>query len=219
MHLTVDIEANLNTFLAERSAGARYASFDYCFNYFQKAREEAGVACLSDDKRLELSCLHLGFYLASWGMMRGSGELLQRSLRVFTPVVEMLAQEPETSWELDVPCYVENVDAVLALGMRIRKAFRVAASDVLVTKTMLGVFGCVPAFDRFFVNGFGASTLCRKALVRIGEYYEENQSVLDDVEVHTLDFATGCYTDRCYPVAKIIDMIFFQEGLSKGSPN
>ena len=71
--------------------------------------------------------------------------------------------------ELHVPCYLENVDVVLALGMRIREAFTVTASDILVTKTMLGVFGCVPAFDRFFVDGFGASTLCRKALVKIGE--------------------------------------------------
>lgn len=174
----MNIEVKLNTFLVARSAGSRYASFDYCFNYFQEAREDGKVACLSDDRRLELSCLHLGFYLASWGMMRGSGELLQRSLRAFAPVVEMLAEEPETSWNLDVP-----------------------------------------AFDRFFVDGFGASTLCSGALVSIGEYYEENQSVLDDVEIHTLAFASGCYTHRCYPVAKVIDMIFFQEGLNRASPN
>jgi hypothetical protein len=54
----------------------------------------------------------------------------------------------------------------------------------------------------------------RGALVRIGEYYEEHQSTLDEVEIGTFDFATGLDTDRRYPQAKIIDMIFFQEGLN-----
>ena len=30
-------------------------------------------------------------------------------------------------------------------------------SDTLVTKTMLGVFGCVPAFDSYFRRGIGTS--------------------------------------------------------------
>lgn len=50
-----------------------------------------------------------------------------------------------------------------------------AASDVLVTKIMLGVFGCVPAFDRYIKDGFGspaegmpALTFGAEALHRIG---------------------------------------------------
>ena len=34
-----DIEGNLKAFLCRRSPAARYASFDYCFNYFQDARD------------------------------------------------------------------------------------------------------------------------------------------------------------------------------------
>jgi hypothetical protein len=36
--------------------------------------------------------------------------------------------------------------------------------------------------------------------------------VIDAQEVFTLDFATGDETRLRYPTAKIIDMIFFQEG-------
>jgi hypothetical protein len=45
-----------------------------------------------------MSCLQLGFYLASWGMMRGSGDLLQRSVRELAPVVDQIAAEPPDMW-------------------------------------------------------------------------------------------------------------------------
>ena len=51
----------------------RDASYDFCFLYFQTHRGILG------GKNLECSCMHLWSYLASWGMLRGSSELLQRS--------------------------------------------------------------------------------------------------------------------------------------------
>ncbi len=212
--MTVDIDNNLKKFLDGRTPGARYASFDYCFNHFREAREAGETAQLADEDHLLLSCLQLGFYLASWGMMRPSGDLLQRSVRELVPVVEVIAAEPAATWELDADSYADTADEVLALACRFRKAFTVVASDILVTKTMLGVFGCVPAFDRFFRSGFGCHTLCRAALTRIGQFYQDNQTKIDAQRIFTLDFATGFDTARAYPKSKIIDMIFFQEGLS-----
>src|SRR6266566_8688564 len=109
--MVVDIEGSLNAFLCRRSPKARYASFDYCFNYFQQARDNQETTDLARGDRLELSCLHLGFYLASWGMMRGS--LRRRSLQELVPVVQAIADESPASWELDVPSYSETgIDAV-----------------------------------------------------------------------------------------------------------
>ena len=73
--MTVDIGGNVKAFLDDRDPGARYASFDYCFNHFQAARESSESRASGDGDSLLLSCLQLGFYLASWGMMRGSGDL------------------------------------------------------------------------------------------------------------------------------------------------
>ena len=212
MAMTVDIDANLKTFLDRRGPGARYASFDYCFNYFQEAREWGKTAQLADEDQLLLSCLHLGFFLASWGMMRRSSGLMQRSVRELAPVMELIAAEPPSTWDLDADSYAGQADEVLALGRRVRKAFTVPASDILVTKTLLGVFGCVPAFDRYFRSGFGCHTLCRDALLRIGTFYEDNQVKIDAQQIFTVDFTTGLDTERTYSKAKIIDMIFFQEG-------
>lgn len=200
--MTVDIDANLAAFLQYRTPEARYASFDYCFNYFQEARDSRDTAQLADSDHRMLSCFQLGFFLASWGMMRGSGDLYQRSVRDLLPVVEMIASEPSSTWEFDAHCLATRTQDVLALGRRVRQAFTIPASDILVTKTMLGVFGCVPAFDFYFCKGFGCSTLCADALARIGAFYREHQAVIDAKAVFTLDLDSGLDTERRYTRAR-----------------
>jgi hypothetical protein len=213
--MTVDIDANLAAFLVYRTPEARYASFDYCFNHFQEARDSGDTAQLADNDHRKLSCLQFGFFLASWGMMRGSGDLYQRSVRDLLPVVEMIAAEPASTWEYDAHCLATHTEEVLALSRRVRRAFSLPASDVLVTKTILGVFGDVPAFDRYFRAGFGCQTLCADALLRIGTFYRRHRAAVDAHGVFTLDFDSGLDTGRRYSRAKIIDMIFFQEGLNR----
>ena len=216
--MTVDVELNLKAYRGGLNPEARYASFDYCFNHFQGAREAGGTHRLADGDHLQLSCLQLGFYLASWGMMRGSGDLLQRSVRGLAPVVELIAREPASTWNLDAHSYTDAADEVLDLSNRVRKGFKVSgikASDTLVTKTMLGVFGCVPAFDRYFQIAFGRATLTERTLKKLTVFYERNQAEIDAAQVFTLEFNTGRVTGRCYSRAKIIDMVFFQEGLKR----
>jgi hypothetical protein len=65
--VTVDITEHVHSYLQKRDRRARYTSFDYCFNYFQPARETDAADPLSPS-RLGVSCLHLGFFLASRGM-------------------------------------------------------------------------------------------------------------------------------------------------------
>src|SRR5687768_11770580 len=51
----VDIRANLETYLAARSPTDRYASFDYCFNYFQTRAEQGRLGELAGGPDLEVS--------------------------------------------------------------------------------------------------------------------------------------------------------------------
>lgn len=215
----LNIEKNLATYLGDRSPTSRYASFDYCFNYFQSHHEEGRLGELVRGEDLQLSCLHLGFYLASWGMFRGSAELLRRSVRTFVPVVEALVSAPTALWDLDVHLYNETtILEVLGYRDRLRAALHEAASDILVTKVMLGTMGCVPAFDNYFKNGFRCSTFGPKALRRVGQFYRDHADVIEAHRNLTLDFITGRPTDRRYTRAKVIDMIFFIEGGSSASP-
>ena len=81
-----------------------------------------------------------------------------------------------------------------------------------VTKVMLGVFGRVPTFDSYFKKGFRVSTFSPGSLPLIGEFYQENASVIDELRQPTLDFATGQPTPLLYSRAKIVDMIVFIDG-------
>ncbi len=68
-----DIKLVIEDFKLKSNPDDRYTSFDYCYNYFRTTND------LNQD--IEKSCLVLGFYLASWGMFRGSSFLLQHSIK------------------------------------------------------------------------------------------------------------------------------------------
>jgi len=93
---------------------------------------------------------------------------------------------------------------------------KVSSTDTLVTKTMLGVFGCVPALDRYFRIGFREGTRTKPTLKAIGEHYRDNQAEIDAAQARTftLDFGTGLPSGRRYSRAKIIDMVFFPQGFN-----
>lgn len=208
----VNIEEAVSRYLRDRDPSSRYTSFDYCFNHFQQHR--TAVAAWGEPIGMEASCLQLGFYLASWGMLRGSSDLLQRSARHLVPLIETIAEAPLEVWDLDLDGYdTEGIHLVHRTALDVRRALRpVEASDILVTKVMLGVFGCVPAFDTYFKRGFGVSTFSKGSLRLVGEFYRANAPIIDQLRQPTLDFATGQPTTRLYTRAKVVDMIFFIEG-------
>jgi hypothetical protein len=215
----LDFEKNIKEYLegaggsGGRKPDARYASFDYCFNYFQSFREAGNTGDLAKQENIQLSCLHLGFYLASWGMLRGSAALLQRSVRCLVPVINAIADIDSAVWDIDAHCYNENNIQQLLGTVRILRQSYPGMSDILVTKIMLGVFGNVPAFDTNFKNGFQVSILGAKALRKIKAFYATNSLVVEKHRVATLDFVTGHPTQRLYTRAKVIDMAFFIEGM------
>jgi len=196
----------------------RYASFDYCFNYFQFFRESGEISALAAPANLQDSCLQLGFYLASWGMYQGSTQLLKNSLKYLVPLIKVVARTDVSLWEIDAHCYTEsNIDQLLQLRCAILQAYP-NMTPALLTKSMLGVFGNVPAFDTNFRQACRAAgidtTFGPKALEQIGVFYQENASLIDSYrhQLSTLDFVTGEHTHRSYTRAKLIDMAFFIEG-------
>jgi hypothetical protein len=216
-----DIDANIARYLEGRSPFARYSSFDYCFNYFRSHRDGGNVETLAEPSQLQTSCLQLGFYLASWGMFRGKAELLSHSVKCFEPTIDAIVEAPQEIWSLDVDAYADGVDVILDMRNVLRGALPGGRSDTLVSKVMLGVFGCVPAFDRYFKDGvrkhgLRARTFDAKSLVELGSFFEKHADAIEANRVATLDFVTGEPTDRTYTRAKVLDMIFFMEGYGSG---
>jgi hypothetical protein len=146
-------------------------------------------------------------------MYRGSGDLLQRSVRHLVPVVGALAEAPESIWRMDADRYdAAAVDQLLGTADRIRAALPNGGSDTLVTKIMLGAFGCIPAFDTYFKRGLGVWAFDKSSVARVGAFYHDNAATIDRNRVETLDFDTGTPTSRRYTRAKAIDMVFFVAG-------
>ena len=106
----------------------------------------------------------------------------------------------ESKW-LDANMYGDgNCPVVFDTARQITAALPDGASDILVTKIMLGTFGCVPAFDTYFKKGFGVSTFGSRALRKVGEFYKANAEVIERNQ------------ERRNTRAKVIDMIFFVAG-------
>lgn len=225
---TKDIEEALEQFKSGdkkknkgRSADERYASFDYCFNYFQSFKDTGRIKDIANSENLQNSCLQLGFYLASWGMLRGSSFLLEKSVRHFAPLIELIAEYDNHIWDIDIDNYNdENINLLLKckkdIALKLRQD-KNDVSDILTTKIMLGVFGNVPAFDSYFNLGFGCYHCKEKQLNDIAKFYLDNKEVIDrhSKEMFTFNFDNGGDTKRHYTKAKIIDMIYFIEGQKK----
>jgi hypothetical protein len=217
----MDVRRNINLYISGNTTTAghqpneRYTSFDYCYNYFQCFKETDRIEDIASSENIQLSCLQLAFYLASWGMLRGSSFLLQKSAKHYQSVIKAIANTAPEVWDIDVDKYnSKNIDLLLANEIAIAQSIGQGrrVSIILTTKIMLGVFGNIPAFDTYFRSGFGTHTLSRGSLRRISDFYQSNKVTIDEHCIPTIDFETGQRTHRHYPKAKLIDMIGFIEG-------
>jgi hypothetical protein len=176
---------------------------------------------------MEKSCLVLGFYLASWGMMRGSSFLLkEKSVKHFEKAIAYIASKDRSVWKIDVDNYDDTkIDEILNVYNNLKDALECQKHShlVLVTKTMLGVFGFVPAFDEFFAKTFREidgecrfRSFNKKALLSIQSFYCKNKTVVDEIhsKTFTIDFSTAEKSQLHYSKAKIIDMYGFQRGIT-----
>lgn len=216
------MQEEIEQFLGERNPDHRYASWDYCYLHFK-----VNAGKLSDD--MEKSCAILGFYLASWGMLRGSSHLLGRSYRhyrQFVEYVDRLHYEDPGFALLDVPQYNDAATRQSIIDKFARVSELIDGEDdenslTRTTKVMLGVWGNVPAFDRFFrsalehdLHGRGYARLTDRALQAVFALYSmspETQEYLDNAEYNVMNFF-GEPTNLCYPIAKLIDMYGFIKG-------
>jgi hypothetical protein len=202
-----------------REPWARYASFDYCFNYFQDFENKNEIA---NSINIQNSCLHLAFYLASWGMLRGSSFLLQKSIKFYEPLINYISKKDCNFWKIDVSNYSdENIKKLIDCYKDIEKILsengKHRVSDTLITKIMLGIFGNVPAFDAYFKKGSKLKTFNNKSLKQILEFYNNYNKIIskEASDIKTFNFCNKVKIKRSYTKAKIVDMIFFIEGYKK----
>ena len=192
----------------------RSRSWEHCYRYFHKKTPEA----IAEDR--DHAALQLGFYLASWGMYRGSGFLLQYDYTINLGVVNRLFT-PEFSelWGRGQEFGGgDNDEALVPTIVEVCKAVREAyscfgqASDILVTKVILGTLGCLPAFDTYFEKGFKHerykySQLDAKVIEQLLRFCGDNLNDLREEQARI----ESKFQLR-YPLMKLVDMCFHQIG-------
>ena len=199
-----------------RDEHGRYMSWRHCYNAYRECR---GV---TDDKTIDYLSLHLAFYLASWGMYRGSSFLLQKDYKVHMPVVRIVM---ETKYDSLLGISAEglleegNLKLLAEVSDRIRDAYAKEmpsfedvpnnATDTLITKILLGTLGCVPAYDRYYVQavrkfGISAGIYSMSSVKSVAEYYLTYKEEFEAVRAEL----SKCGIE--YPVMKLMDMCLWQ---------
>ncbi|MDQ4500759.1 hypothetical protein [Sinomonas sp. ASV322] len=197
----------------------RERSWDFCFNHFQDHSNPT--------EAMDLSCLHLGYYLASWGMLRGSSFLFNHTNALhYRKVVEVIEEHNQAMRGLDVHHYRDDAaDEHLSKAWKdLEKALLPEGGRplTLISKVMLGVWGCLPSYDTYFVDTFQslAGDKVDKRAFALGNrrsrsllagFYTEHAQEIDDLasQLRTLDMATGKETRRPMTRAKVIDIFGF----------
>ena len=195
----------------------RYRSWEHCYGYFRST----GLDGLAADR--DHAALQLAFYLASWGMYRNSF-LLQHAYTVHRGVIDLIGNPRFTAlWDADfgasetddqfLPIIRELIDGV----RQAYKPFAPAAgsaqpTDTLITKVILGTFGCLPACDRYFIDGFKSegfkySYLNDKFVGRVRGFCQANLADLQREQAN-VEERSGVR----YPLMKLLDMYFWQIG-------
>jgi hypothetical protein len=213
----MSIERTIEAYYGKTAQGVpwRYRSWEHCYRFFRSAGRD-GLRSQRDPAALQLA-----FYLASWGMYRGSSFLLQYDYTIHVPVVDGLANAefaPLCATDFGADEADEQlIPTILSAVGAIRKAYKPygEATDTLVTKVLLGTLGCVPACDRFFIDGFKSagfkySYLNKNFLRRSMRFCREN---LHAVKREQTGLRAVSGID--YPLMKIVDMHFWQIGFER----
>lgn len=177
----------------------RYLSWEHCRRAFAEN--------WSDPSKTEYLCLHLAWYLASWGMLRNSF-LFQNDYLIHKEVVAKLCTvEYAALFTENVP----NIDLVMQAAEVVCNGYgEHKVSDTLVTKILLGIFGCVPAYDRYFKNAvkkYGISaTFNAESLTGLWDYFIKYESIINSA-CAKMEIPVDLYTPM-----KLMDMCFWQIG-------
>ena len=200
----------------------RYLSWEHCYSKFYNARK-----IIVSDEYMDYLALQLAFYLASWGMYRGSSFLLQQDYKVHIPVVGELLKEKYNALQgikckelkKNLPLLGEIVsfikDYYNAIRIRISENDpKNDLSDTLITKILMGTLGCVPAYDRYFIEGIKEERIStgifnNNSVIRLIKFYEENEKEFDSI------LSAMFIGNIPYPQMKFLDMGFWKIGFEK----
>ena len=191
----------------------RYLSWEYCHEAFRLNRRP------QIDATIDYLCLHLAWYLASWGMLRNSF-LMQKDYKIHADVVRLIYQpEWDDLWDISPEKLSQEyyADRIMKLSESITESYVASGAGIptetLLTKILLGTVGCVPAYDRYFKKALAdtcaaSQVFSAKSIRTLGNLYLDHEDEFEKLRKH-------CGSRIEYPAAKILDMCFFEYGFQR----
>ena len=170
----------------------RFKSWEYCYTAFGNLDS------------VDYLSLHLAFYLASWGMYRGSCGILWKDYTIHMDAVNIIRKFHSLRKEWftmdDVSQIMKLYNALKDYYSKITyykpenktSSLNLAATDTLITKIMLGTIGCVPALDDLFKRAFHCQgkQFDEELLKRIIDCSQSNKDTIQPVSYTHLTLPT-----------------------------
>lgn len=221
----------VNVFVSQKDCMHRFASWDYCYGLAQcmYARKEE-----LSEQDYDYMALNLAFYLASWGMYRGSSFLLDKSYKIHIKPVKLifsndeLWKRPLSSGELTA--FGRELANVYGVGDEVKASndgISGNMTDTLFTKILLGLTGNVVAYDRYCKTAlsfleFGRNFFRTNRDTSWDRLRNDGFATLADklsvikASYPKVEYNDGGYVQTSeyvpYPAAKNIDMFLFVLG-------
>jgi hypothetical protein len=210
--------------LSKKDMHHRFRSWEHCYDFFSSHYQ-----ILKNEPFLDQGCLHLAFYLASWGMLRNSF-LLQKDYKVHRYFLYEVASDPlyhhyynssisfQENSVVGIDKLIKMTEQIYLTNITIihNKEAVINVTDTLASKILLGVFGNVPAYDRYFkagLNLFGISAqFNERSLLQLVDFYHKH---VDEFEKCRQLFSEE---GTVYTSMKLIDMFFWQIGYWLDTP-
>lgn len=211
----------------------RFYSWNLCYEAFGEFYKKNTTPTTKKEK--DLLALHLGSYLVTLGMYRGSTFNLHYNYSIHRSVITLLfspeAQElRKNNHDLEyLKTHTKDIKKLydevynkyaelfhhtwkdimdLTVDAKDRKA-----SSILITEVLLGTIGCLPAYDTYLKKGLEiseiahniSSTTIEKCTTDLLAFFEKN--ITDEVYQATYK--------ADYPIMKLLDIAFWKLGSEK----
>lgn len=241
------VQQTMNSFLnllrgkEEGGPFSRFKSWEYCHLKFVEGHQKRINNQLNEDD-IDILALHLSFYLASWGMYRGSSFILQRDYKTHKRIVRIVLQEKyDELWDFNP--IDKNENELNRIAELADEAYQEIDRDgygpipernmvdddneedeisnehisyTLITKILMGTFAITPAFDRFFIDGFKKYNNANHT--KGSNYCKERLvKLFSFVQQHHEELnVADTVTSFPYPMMKKVDMYFWEVGYEFG---
>lgn len=208
---------------------ARALSWEHCIAQFAPVFEDLNDGKIKADdispEKIDSLSLHLGFFLASWGMMRGSTDLLQYDYKVHIPAVEIiLCHHSLYDMKLDDLCEQKDTFDKLLTGIqdayteKQKRPFN-NVTNTLASKIIMGTFGITPAYDDFVTKTLreykiASGTFGVKSLKKLSECFSTDfEGKVNTLLCELKGADTSADSEsKYYTRAKVIDMLLWNVG-------